>query len=554
MSRFHDKKVSYGTKEAHANWMGGPSFDIKNPILALRIAASSSFFGEPMYYHKDGEDKRPTRASTYGSSYARVSPLDAQDISYLRETLDAVDPADWRSKTPAELMESAIDKALDFNVEATLQEAARLRNEEHIRTTPQVILVRAAHHKGAKGTGLVRRYAEDIIKRADEPSVGLAYHEWRYGKNCPIPNSLKKAWREALSTFNEYELAKYRMESKGTKTVDVVNLVHPKSDVVSKLMKSELKTTDQTWEAIISANGSNTASWTKAVEVMGHMALLRNLRNLASAGVSEKLYLDKLIDGVEKGKQLPFRYYSAYNAIKGQPNVTSRMLDAVEECIEKSFCHMPHFDGRVMGLCDNSGSAHGTFTSSMGSMKVAQIANLTAVMAARCGDDGHVGIFGDRLETFQVRRKSSIFEQTEKADSIGLNIGQETENGIWLFWDKAIKNKEKWDHVFIFSDMQAGHGGLYGINPASYANYLWGTRNKSSGIWTRSTPYIDVPKLISTYRAQVNPNVMVYCVQVAGYTDTIVPEFYKRTFILGGWGEGLFRFAAEMSNAFTPKQ
>ena len=36
-------------------------------------------------------------------------------------------------------------------------------------------------------------------------------------------------------------------------------------------------------------------------------------------------------------------------------------------------------------------------------------------------------------------------------------------------------------------------------------------------------------------------------VQIAGYKDTLVPEFYDRTYILGGWGEGLLRFADAMS-------
>jgi hypothetical protein len=45
----------------------------------------------------------------------------------------------------------------------------------------------------------------------------------------------------------------------------------------------------------------------------------------------------------------------------------------------------------------------------------------------------------------------------------------------------------------------------------------------------------------------VNPQVKVFLVQIAGYKDTLVPEFYERTYILGGWGEGLLRFAEAMS-------
>jgi hypothetical protein len=56
-----------------------------------------------------------------------------------------------------------------------------------------------------------------------------------------------------------------------------------------------------------------------------------------------------------------------------------------------------------------------------------------------------------------------------------------------------------------------------------------------------------VARLIARYRQRVNPRVMVFLVQIAGHQDTLVPEFYDRTYILGGWGEGLLRFAAEMA-------
>jgi hypothetical protein len=74
-----------------------------------------------------------------------------------------------------------------------------------------------------RGTGLVRKYAPDIIRRADEPSVCLAYQLDEYGRKR-IPNSLKKALRDQLASFNEYQLGKYRMDGRLVKTVDVVNL------------------------------------------------------------------------------------------------------------------------------------------------------------------------------------------------------------------------------------------------------------------------------------------------------------------------------------------
>ena len=58
---------------------------------------------------------------------------------------------------------------------------------------------------------------------------------------------------------------------------------------------------------------------------------------------------------------------------------------------------------------------------------------------------------------------------------------------------------------------------------------------------------MDVAKLVAEYRKKVNPNVQVYLVQVAGYQDTLIPEVYPRTHILGGWGDGILRYAARMA-------
>jgi hypothetical protein len=524
-------------KDAHLNFMGGPSYFLKNPVAQLQMAAASCFFGEPQYYHDGTDGKKPSRKNPRYHTGSRLT--DAQ-LRYLRKTLDAIDPQEWRGQDSQTRMETAIDKALEHDPEATLQLAADLRNKWFIRTTPQVILVRAAHNKQVKGTSLVRQYARHIIKRADEPAVGLAYQIAAYGRK-KIPNALKKAWKDYLENANEYSLGKYRMENRTVKTVDVVNLVHPASEVVNKLVRGDLKTTGKTWESIRSAGGS----WEEALGVMGHMALLRNLRNLLQKGVDTDLFVEKLKGGAATGKQLPFRYYSAYNAVRSIAD--GQVLDAIEECLEQSLGNLPQFKGKVMSLADNSGSATGTTTSSLGTMRMSTIANLQSVITGKVAEKGYVGVFGDGLKTMAIRKGSSVFDQLDKMEKMGAGIGGGTEHGIWLFWDKAIKNKEHWDHVFVYSDMQAGHGGLYGTG--GYNDYIWDDGSR----YGRST-YIDVPKLINTYRAKVNPNVNVYLVQVAGYQDTIVPEYYNRTYILGGWSDQLLKFAAEMSGLMDGQQ
>ena len=76
--------------------------------------------------------------------------------------------------------------------------------------------------------------------------------------------------------------------------------------------------------------------------------------------------------------------------------------------------------------------------------------------------------------------------------------------------------------------MQAGHGGLYGINSDEYKDFLHGGR---SGFGR----HIDVLALVAKYRKEVNSKVNIFSVQVAGYDNSVLPENLYRGAILAGW-------------------
>jgi hypothetical protein len=149
-------------------------------------------------------------------------------------------------------------------------------------------------------------------------------------------------------------------------------------------------------------------------------------------------------------------------------------------------------------------------------------------------DEGYVGVFGDNISLKGVSKRNGLLTQLKETSSRGKTQGQSTENGIWLFWDNAIKNKTHYDTVFIYSDMQAGHGGLYGSNHNEYSNYIFaGTHHN-----------IDVLKLVKEYRKLVNPKVNVFSVQVAGYDNSVLPESMYRGAILSGWTGNESKYAA----------
>jgi len=141
-------------------------------------------------------------------------------------------------------------------------------------------------------------------------------------------------------------------------------------------------------------------------------------------------------------------------------------------------------------------------------------------------DQGIVGVFGDNLSLEEVSKRNGLLTQLEETSARGRKQGGSTENGIWVFWDKAIKNKVHYDTVFIYSDMQAGHGGLFGFSNTVGAS-PYGT--------SISETHVDVLKMVNVYRKKVNPKVNVFSVQVAGYDNSVLPENLYRGAILSGW-------------------
>ena len=348
--------------------------------------------------------------------------------------------------------------------------------------------------------------------------------------------------------------------------VDLVRITHPKSTpVIDELVhtgKVMVNDDAQTWEKLRSAN----KTWFEITEQirMPHMALLRNLRNIANefekvlademilSEVKEK-YMTRatelaklLVSGVKHGKQFPFRYYSAYKMIHwaDAKTITGRFVEALEDCVLESLDTIPAMKGRVDCLTDNSGSSRCGIVSEYGTTNIYEIANLSSILTAyRSTEGGSVWIFGNRLEEYPVSHEKPILKQLDEINEIGNNIGQGTETGVWLFWDMVIRTHKKLDTVFIYSDMQAGHGGLY----ASFDQHV---QLSQRGAQLSETGHIDVLCLVKAYRESVYSKVNVFSVQVAGYDNSIMPDILYRGAILSGWTGKEAKLAYEMTRVW----
>lgn len=546
-------KVNHDRSEAKLgrviNFMGSSSFEL-NPLETLRIVACSSIFGEPQYY-RDGREE-----STSYDIYDKYGCI--------------VD-SKFRGKSVTQVFQQIIDEALDYDFEKTISFAVELRKVFNMRLNPQVIMVRAALHPKRKEftkthPGVFHKVNKQVMARADEPATQLTYYLWLTGDKKNIPSILKRSVADRLSELKAWQVNKYKNAEIGM--INAVRICHANSPVLDELMKTGTvqveEDTDTTWEQLASAGCSWSEIARKQVNTnfMGHMALLRNLRNIFKALKEPNdrelatIILEQLKAGVIGGKQFPFRYSSAFKAIKGEYiSFKPMVLEALEECLDISINNMPRLKGKTVALSDNSGSAWGTLTSEFGTTKVAEIDNLSSVVAVMASDYGEVGTFGDRLKMHTVSKRNGALTQAMSISATGgRDVGHSTEAGIWHFFRDAIEKKIWVDNIFIFSDMQAGTGQLYGQGEdrldyvkAGYAtnNHSYSVLSVYSKAWGSGEGYIDVYKLIQTYRQKVNQKVNVFCVQTAGYSDMIMPMLSYRTAFLAGWTGKEIQFAAE---------
>ena len=503
--------------EITINFMGGDSYKF-NPINTLKMVSASSIFGEPAYYRPDVKDGKFSWEREFSDNFSKMifAPLDG--------------------KSTSEVFTEVIDNALDYDFEATLNFAAELRDTYNMRLNPQVIMVRAAIHPKReeftkKNPGKFAEIEKKVMSRADEPMSQLAYYMFlNNGNKNKIPTILKKSVANKLSSLSKYEINKYKNHEIGM--INAVRISHANSEALDELMKNgsvDVDESQETWEQKKSA-GKN---WKEILETtkLGHMALLRNLRNIFTE-INDNDICNKVLEdlkaGVLKGKQFPFRYFTAYKMIeKSDVNHKSKILDALEECMDISVDNMPKLKGKTMCLSDNSGSAWGCFNSDFGSVTIAEIDNLSSVLIAKCSDEGTVGKFGDKLIKFDIKKRDGVLSQTEKITKDGSNdVGGATEGGIWKFFKEAIDKKIFYDNIFIFSDQQAGTGGLYGT-PSDFEQY------SSNGYDVGR--YVNVYKLIMDYRKKVNPKVNVFSTQTAGYDNMVIPQYSYRTAMLAGW-------------------
>lgn len=409
------------------------------------------------------------------------------------------------------------------------------RNEFNMRSSFHVLIGELA--KAHKGDNLVSRTIQIGVSRVDDLTEIVSY----LGK--PVPNQVKKGIAAALGKFNEYQLAKYRSEGKSFSLVDLFNLVHPKPrdktrGIWKSLMNGKLKQTGTTWEARLSAGEEPAKVWRKMLKAneLGYMACLRNLRNILKTGDSEAIGLaiamisDK--KKVAKSRQLPFRFLSAHNALKdydseeggikfekdSNPNA---IINAINKALEYSIDNIPLLKGKTVILTDNSGSMRGdtggtSLVSAYSNRTTADIANLFAVLYWKRADNTFIGLFGDDLITPKLDREKTVLGNFGIINEEAERCGPSTETGMFIAFEKFLKEKISPERIVIFSDCQVGTGCQW---------YDTGDRKGN-----------DFNKLFQQFK-KMSPKTMVYSVDLKGHGNTL---FANGVHEISGWSDRIF--------------
>jgi len=444
---------------------GGTGYlrDTKSELFLLAV---SNFVGQDAFYEKGGDrDDRYTQ---------------------LVRTLAVTDP-DW---------------CLDF--------LRWLRGDGNMRTASLVGAAEFAKARLDAGVAGYSRQAIDVVlQRADEPGEMLGYWTSKYGRKLPKP--VKRGIADAVQRlYNERSLLKYDTDSKGYRFGDVLNLVHaapdpgkpwqsdlfaysldrrhkrgtvPDPDSLPTLARNlafaefveqdpnillnpeQLQAAGLTWETALSTAGSKVDKaklWAALIPSMGYMALLRNLRNFDEAGVSDEVaetVASRLADPeqVAKSRQLPMRFYSAFNAA---PSL--RWGHALEKALTASLANIPQLDGRTLILVDTSSSMHEAFSRDGSLMRWDAAALFGIALGRRCTETDVVSFSsaryymgdppGAKTKAFPLTRGGSVLGDVKQWRDGGWFLGGGTDTAA------ALRQEfHRHDRVVIVTDEQAGH-------------------------------------------------------------------------------------------------
>jgi hypothetical protein len=314
-----------------------------------------------------------------------------------------------------------------------------------------------------KGDKLVADTIARVLQRADELGELVAIHH-KLGARKMIPAQMRKGLARALVKFDEYALAKYDRDV-AVKLRDVLRLVRPtptdaEQSALWKRVKDRELVVPDTWEVALSAGADKKATFERLIRErkLGYFALLRNLRNMAEAGVEPSLVREAIL--ARKGgahRVLPFRYIAAARAApQFEPHLDAALRAAIGE--------MRPLPGRTIVLVDVSQSMEARLSGKSDMTRMDAAAALAAIVPG----DIRVFTFSNRTVEVPPRRGMAGVDAVIRSQPHGgTYLGAAVERLNAIAHDRLIVVTDEQSHDRLV-DPVAPHA--YMINVASYKN------------------------------------------------------------------------------------
>lgn len=359
------------------------------------------------------------------------------------------------------------------SIEALAALAIEARTEYNLRHAPLLLLVCLT--KLGSGKSIVSDTIAKTIQRADELTELVSLY-WREGKK-PLSKQIKKGLAKAFCKFDAYQLAKYDRE-KEVRLRDILFLVHakPKDENQAKtwsdLANKKLPSPD-TWEVSLSAGKDKKQTFERLLKEnnLGYLALLRNLRNMAEAGVDEELIKSSIL--ARKGAQrvLPFRYVAAARA-------APRFEPYIDQALSEAITEIKPFPGKTVVLVDVSGSMDVALSSKSDMRRV----DAAAALASLINGDIRMFSFSDKVVEVPPRRGMA---------GVDALISSQLHNGTALFEAIELINKNiPYNRLIVITDEQANGSMSYCPNPNA-AGYMINVASNKNGVGYGKWTHID---------------------------------------------------------------
>ena len=441
------------------------------------------------------------------------------------------------------------------DAETVCKMAVYAREKMYLRSVPLVMLVELfknfedGRQKGKRDGSLLRRTTTKIIQRADEITELLAFFSQANDRKDKkklnkLPNALKKGIAESFRKFDEYQLAKYNRDG-DVKLKDALFLSHAKprnaeeKRLLHRLAQDNLEI-PHTWEVECTKIGSQkfssekekqeafSSKWSSMVESgdLGYMALLRNLRNMLKYGASKELVknvCEQLTDpdSVLRSKQLPFRFWAAYNeldSIKEEYDsfAVKKICTALEKAVKVSTQSLKGFDDdtRVLIACDVSGSMQKP-VSEKSKVQLYDIGLLLGQLLQERCKSVVTGFFGDTWKVVELTGGDVLRNTLDLRRREG-EVGYSTNGHKVIEW--LISKKLEVDKVMIFTDCQ-----------------MWDSENRPH-FSTKGS----ISKSWSEYR-KMFPKAQLYLFDMAGYgTTPLNIQKNVGVHLIAGWSDKIF--------------